>query len=425
MLQHLRDECSALLGGHVDSGPQVSIVDHQEPVALRQIGGYGLAQRVLREAVEHTLAGLQHQLEELGLVELHLVGQEHIAVDLVVALVQFVEVERGFRAARFHVGQYRLTGGLFRSARRRIPTEMEAREAMGRPDVVVVGAAARDVAHDDERGWRLGGGVTYGGLALARLGIRTGVVIGLDPLARGASEIELLRSVGAEVVCVPLERGPVFRNEERPTGRVQTCLSVSDPIPLDAVPGEWSSAPAWLMAPVAAELPERWATVPPVGSCVALGWQGLLRHLYPGERVWPLDPGPSALLRRADLVGASRFDLPHALDLRAISAWLGPRCDLLLTAGGLGGLLLRFREGRLGNGRRYPGVPIEREVDATGAGDTMLAGLLAGRLAGGEAAEAVGHDLYVGALGAARLVERAGLESAPWLRARPENPGQG
>lgn len=425
MLQHLRDECRTLLGGYVDGRPQVSVVDHQEPVALRQIGGDGLAQRVLREAVEHTLAGLQHQVEELGLVELHLVGQEHVAVDLVVALVQFVEVERGFGAARFHVGQYRLTGGLFRSVRRRIPTEAEAREAMGRPEVVVVGAAARDVAHDDERGWRLGGGVTYGGLALARLGIRTGVVIGLDPLAQDAEEIESLRAAGAEVICVPLERGPVFHNEERPTGRVQTCLSVSDPIPTDAVPEPWLSAPAWLLAPVAAELPDEWADVPSVDACVALGWQGLLRHLFPGERVWPLDPGPSALLRRADVVGASRFDLPHALDLGAVSGWLGRDCEVLLTAGSMGGLLLRFREGRLRGGRRYRGIRIEQEVDATGAGDTMLAGLLAGRLAGGEAAKAAGHDLYVGALAAARLVERKGLESAPWLLTRREDPEQG
>ena len=37
------------------------------------------------------------------------------------------------------------------------------------PDVVVVGAAARDIAPDDPRGWRLGGGVSYSALTTARL----------------------------------------------------------------------------------------------------------------------------------------------------------------------------------------------------------------------------------------------------------------
>ena len=40
------------------------------------------------------------------------------------------------------------------------------------PDVVVVGAACRDLVDDDERGWRLGGGASYSALALARLGLR-------------------------------------------------------------------------------------------------------------------------------------------------------------------------------------------------------------------------------------------------------------
>ena len=34
------------------------------------------------------------------------------------------------------------------------------------PVVVVVGAACRDLVHDDPRGWRLGGGVTYAALTL-------------------------------------------------------------------------------------------------------------------------------------------------------------------------------------------------------------------------------------------------------------------
>ena len=286
----------------------------------------------------------------------------------------------------------------------------------GAPDVVVVGAAARDIAPGDPRGWRLGGGVTYGALALARLGVRTGVVIGLDRLARDAHELDMLESSGAEVIRVSLEHGPVFNNEERPTGRVQTCLSVSDPVPTDALPAAWRAAPAWLLAPVAAEVPDAWAEVPRPSACVAFGWQGILRHLYAGERVWPIDPGPSALLLRADLVGVSRHDLPHGLQMTDVARWLGSPCELLVTAGPQGGLLLRYLHGRLAGGWRYAGVPARGEVDPTGAGDTMLAGLLAGQLAGADKA-ARGRALRLGAMASALLVEQPGLDSVPTLGA--------
>src|SRR3954464_14357111 len=84
---------------------------------------------------------------------------------------------------------------------------------------VVVGSAARDIDESDARGWRLGGGVTYGALTLGRLGLPTTPIIGLDSLARNSHELGLLREAGVEVVAVPLEHGPVFINRETPTGR--------------------------------------------------------------------------------------------------------------------------------------------------------------------------------------------------------------
>ena len=48
------------------------------------------------------------------------------------------------------------------------------------PEVVVVGAASRDLVDDDARGWRLGGGVSYSALALARLGLPVRALIGVD-----------------------------------------------------------------------------------------------------------------------------------------------------------------------------------------------------------------------------------------------------
>jgi len=89
------------------------------------------------------------------------------------------------------------------------------------PTAVVVGAACRDIAADDRRGWRLGGGVTYSALTIARLGLRTAALVGADSEAATATELDLLRQAGVDVRVVPLERGPIFENLETPEGRIQ------------------------------------------------------------------------------------------------------------------------------------------------------------------------------------------------------------
>ena len=59
--------------------------------------------------VEDLLAGLEHQLEELGLVVLGGVGQQDIGEQIGVALVELVEVVGGcIPVARSHTTEYRL-----------------------------------------------------------------------------------------------------------------------------------------------------------------------------------------------------------------------------------------------------------------------------------------------------------------------------
>lgn len=283
------------------------------------------------------------------------------------------------------------------------------------PDIVVVGSATRDLNEADARGWLLGGGVTFCALALARLGLRTGVVLGLDVTAREAIELELLRGAGIEIVRVPLDRGPVFRNVETLSGRVQTCLSLSDPIPVEVLPQAWRQARAWLFAPIASELPDAWASVPTESACVAFGWQGILRDLREGERVRPIPPSPTPMLSRADIVAVSRHDVSSGLDLRKVGSWLKPGADLLLTAGLLGGLLVRYERSDIASARAYPSVPSLVEVDPAGAGDTFLAGVVAARLMLGEDGRAGGRDLRLGAVAASILVEGPGLNSVPYF----------
>src|SRR5258706_15608584 len=88
---------------------------------------------------------------------------------------------------------------------------------------LVIGAASRDLTADDARGWRLGGAVAYAGLTLARLGIATRLLVGVDGIAASASELDLLRAAGADLEPVRLARGPVFQNIEMAAGRRQRC----------------------------------------------------------------------------------------------------------------------------------------------------------------------------------------------------------
>ena len=284
-------------------------------------------------------------------------------------------------------------------------------EARRPPDVVVVGAASRDLADDDPRGWRLGGGVSYSALTTARLGLATAAIIGVDEVAARAPELDLLRQEGVDVHLVHLRRGPVFDNIEGPAGRRQVVHEVADPLDPEAVPRAWWSAAGWILAPVAAELPAAWARVPPAEAFVALGWQGLLRALVAGEVVQRVRPGPHGLLERADLVGVGRDDLDEGTELEDLYGALRPGATLALTHGERGGLVADRRDDGSLRLRRYPAVPSRVVVDPTGAGDVFLAALAAvrveSRLVGGRTRG--GLDLLIAAAAASLVIERRGL----------------
>lgn len=290
-----------------------------------------------------------------------------------------------------------------------------ARSGSTGPDVVVVGAASRDLVEDDLRGWRLGGSVSYCSLTAARLGLRTAALIGVDDEAAAAEELGVLRTAGVDVRAVRLGTGPVFVNVERPAGRLQLCPRRSSPIPETAIPGDWAAAPGWILAPVAAELTDGWAAVPPSAAFVALGWQGLLRRLVPGEPVGRIAPAATGIVRRADLVGVSRDDVEGDASLDALYACLRPGASLVITRGDGGGLLV---DGARRDGlhlRHYPAIRSHAVVDPTGAGDVFLAALAAARIAprlvGGRIGQ--GTDLLLAAAAASLVIEAPGLHGVP------------
>jgi sugar/nucleoside kinase (ribokinase family) len=281
-------------------------------------------------------------------------------------------------------------------------------------DVLHVGSACRDIAPDDPRGWRLGGGVTYSSLTTARLGLRTGAVVGVDAEGRTAHELDLLRDAGVDLMLVPLPEAPIYHNVETPAGRVQTCVQVGVPLPAPPLPESWAAAAAWCMVPVAGEVTDIWAPLIPPEALVAVAWQGFLRHLVAGQRVLRKPPMASAILSRADIVGASHHDLDPETRLADLLPFLRPGGRLLITQGHEGGLLLSTGADGGPHTLRYHAARADGEEDPTGAGDVFLAALVATVVrpeVGGRRGQPL--DLRLAAAVGSLVVERPGLSGVP------------
>ncbi len=290
-------------------------------------------------------------------------------------------------------------------------------------EVVHVGSACRDIARTDPRGWRIGGGVMYAALTTARLGLRTAAVVGVDAEAAGAHELDMLRDAGVDIVRVPLAEGPIYHNVETPSGRVQTCVQPGVPLPIPRLPPEWLAAPGWSVVPVAGEIHDEWASVVPVGAHVAVAWQGLLRDLRAGERVRHLDPHPSPIVTRADLIGVSRHDVAPDIPIRTLWSLLHAGADLIVTQGDQGGLMIRLGADGPAAMLRYRSPASDAEIDPTGAGDTFLAALHASGLRAAEAEGVSVHDgldLRFAAAAGSLVVEDWGLSGVPSLGAVTE-----
>ncbi|MGZ9160042.1 MAG: PfkB family carbohydrate kinase [Candidatus Limnocylindrales bacterium] len=284
-----------------------------------------------------------------------------------------------------------------------------------------VGSASRDVTRDDTRGWRLGGGVCYGALTTARLGLRTAALIGVDAEAASATELELLRAAGVAIRLVDLGECPVFDNVDTATGRVQTALAVGRPLgPPPDLPESWRSPEAWSFVPVAGEIDDRWTDLVATTAKVAVGWQGWLRRLVRGALVQRRAPAPNGVLERADLVGLSRDDVEPGTPDATLVRLLRPGARLLVTDGVAGGSLITVLAAGGTHTDRYHSAASDAVRDPTGAGDTCLAALLAATLRPGLVGpqrRSVADDLRFAAAAGSRLVERIGLHGVPDLAA--------
>lgn len=272
-------------------------------------------------------------------------------------------------------------------------------------DLVVVGAASRDVTPHDPRGWRLGGSATYCSLMAGRMGLRVGCVLGVDAAASDAAELMLLEEAGVDVRRILLDRAPVFDNLESNGRRRQRWLSKCSPIPVEALPREWGAVRGWLLVPVAGEVRDEWAAAPSGPAAIAVGWQGMLRAFAADGWVRRVAPKPSPLLKAAGLVSASVDDIPARTALPSLRT-LAPAATLVLTAGERGGLVIG-PSGMV----RYPAIPAPTVADPTGAGDVFLAALVVAWLLHGD--RATSRALGLAAAAASCAVEGVGLTSVP------------
>jgi hypothetical protein len=263
--------------------------------------------------------------------------------------------------------------------------------------------------------------VTYAALTLARLGLRVRALVGVDSLAAEARELDLLGAAGADVALVRLARGPVFENIEGGGGRIQRCLSESDPMPTSALPAGWGREPGWMLVPVADELGPEWAAVPLAQAFVAVGWQGMLRTLVAGEVVRRREPARNDLVARANLIGLSRDDLTPETSPDALLELVDRGTELVVTEGHGGGRIAAPASGRDGQRpwRRYGAIPSDGAVDPTGAGDVLLATITAVRLGASLTGVSPGADCdaRLAAAAASLAIEAPGLSGVPELGA--------
>jgi sugar/nucleoside kinase (ribokinase family) len=151
---------------------------------------------------------------------------------------------------------------------------------------------------------------------------------------------------------------------------------------------------------------------------VAVGWQGLLRNLPRGGVVTRLAPAPSPLIARAGVVVLSTEDLDPSTSVADLVTIVEAPVTLVITDGAAGGTIWDIQPARGPRARRYPAVPSGAVVDATGAGDSFMAALVAARLGHPLAGSGRhGADVRLAAAVASLTIEAPGLHGVPGLAA--------
>ncbi len=272
-----------------------------------------------------------------------------------------------------------------------------------------MGHAVRDMVPG---GWRLGGTVTFAARQAHRLGLRVGIV------TRAAPDLDL--DIEAELPFATIVRGDskattCFENVYASGARTQHIRSQAAPIEAADVPDAWRSAPLVLMGPVFGEIGPGFASLFSDASFVGVSVQGWLRSADTDGRVihtpWTGEP----FWRDCDALFASDEDLSDGE--QELQRWTADVPIVAMTESSRGA-----RVHAQAQWRQMPAFP-EKEVDATGAGDTFATAFLIRLHETGDVGEAArfgaaAASLSVSGIGASAIASRAEVEER--LRRYPE-----
>ena len=251
-------------------------------------------------------------------------------------------------------------------------------------DVCVVGHVTRDVntfegvVHESTPG----GAAYYASMAYRSLGLETVVITRIAEADRGDLLDEML-GAGIKVICLPSPHTTLFHNIY-PSADLDIRLQRVTSLAAAFEPGDIAGikARAFHFGPlIRGDLPVSLIeAAADTGAYVALGVQGFLRVVRDGEVVATPWPGLRESLRRVDTCQGDVEETCLLAGENEVSramvnlADMGPR-EVLTTEGSHGSYL--FWRGRM---VEIPSLAPVRIVDATGCGDTYLAGYVARRL---------------------------------------------
>ncbi len=225
-------------------------------------------------------------------------------------------------------------------------------------DYLILGHVTEDLTPD---GTRLGGTAAFSALTAHALGLRVGIV------TSASASTSLAALDGLPVVRVPSPHTTTFENVSTPHGRVQTLHHEAAPIPFEAVPEVWRSAPIVHLGPVVHEVDPAYASRFSA-SVLGLTPQGWMRTWDEAGHVSAQPWASAALLGpQAGAVAMSREDV---LGDEEVIEGLAHQTRLLAVTEGPAGSVLYWN----GDRRRFR-APETAEVDGTGAGDIYAAAL--------------------------------------------------
>jgi sugar/nucleoside kinase (ribokinase family) len=248
---------------------------------------------------------------------------------------------------------------------------------------VVVGHVTKDLIRIPGREDRImtGGSAFYASIALSRLGFSVVTVTKMAPADDAL--LDSMRSAGIELIVRPSQTTTVFENSyggAQLSERKQRVPSIAAPFTADDLAG--LAGDVVHLGPLTADEmgPGIFAAARRVAPKVSFDAQGILRRVVDQAVVATRPRELARLLEHVDLLKVDDAEAEALVGERdpsqaaAALAALGP-LEVLVTFADRGSLI-RSSEGNA----RIAAIPPREIIDATGCGDTYLAGYTAARL---------------------------------------------